>query len=63
VPGLQPVINASLISKTYGFDSQNLKGIIYLIIYFCSGDLVCQQTKRNPTQDNKKASAKKVSRS
>lgn len=55
--------NASLTSKTYRFDSQNLKGIVYLIIYLCSGGLVCQQTKRNPTQDDEKASAERVSRS
>ena len=55
--------HASLTSKTYRFDSQNLKGIVYLIIYLCSGDLVCQQTKHSPTQDNEKTSAEKVSRS
>lgn len=51
--------NASLSSKTYRFNSQNLKGIVYLIIYLCSGDLVCQQTKHNPTQDYEKASAER----
>ncbi len=55
--------NASLTFETYRFDSQNLKGIVYLIIYLCSGDLVCQQTEHNPTQDNEKASAERVSRS
>ena len=36
--------------NTHRLDSQNLEGVVYLIIYLCGGNLVRQQTEYNPTQ-------------
>ncbi len=55
--------SATQTRNTYGVDSQNFEGVVYLIIYLCGGDLVCQQTECNPTQDYEKAPAEVVSRS
>ncbi len=46
---------------THQLDSQNLKGIIYFIVYCCRNDLVWQETKCNPTQSNEKTSSNGVS--
>jgi hypothetical protein len=36
--------------NTHRHDSQNLKGVVYLIIYLCGGNFVRQQTEYDPTQ-------------
>jgi len=49
------------ISNTHRHDSQNLEGVVYLIIYLCGGNLVRQQTEYDPTQGQEKVPADAVS--